>query len=425
MRAVLLILLTALALPATAAASTRGPCIPGTSKPRCTIWTATAPYGTDDGDTLDVHLDGTPKRSFVHVRITGIQAMEITSYGPTRSGECHAAEAANRVDELLRAGRGKVRLTAQDPASTSRRRPLRSVSTRIGGRRVDIGSTLIGEGNALWLPHGTEYAWNQRYSVYSQLARTSAQRGLWDADYCGAGPNENWPLKLWVNANPDGSDADALEDEFATLQNRDPVNALDISGWWVRDSGLRRYTFAPGTVLAGAQQVTVRVGRGADTVADRFWNLRDPVFDNASADERRLGDGAYLFDPQGDVRASMIYPCRTVCTDPLQGIVTVQANYQGQEYVTLSNSGQAPIDLQGYRLFSRPYGYALGPDSVLAPGERLRIDVKGFPEDDEHGLKHWGLESNILANGGDTVTLKTFDDIVLACEAWGSKTCSA
>lgn len=116
-----------------------------------------------------------------------------------------------------------------------------------------------------------------------------AQRGLWDPDYCGAGPNEGWPLKLWVNAIPVGSDEDALEEEFVTIQNRDPVNAMDVSGWWVRDSGLRRYVFAPGTVLAGAQAITVRVGAGTDN----------------------------LFDPQGDIRASMIYPCRTVCKDPL------------------------------------------------------------------------------------------------------------
>ena len=34
-----------------------------------------------------------------------------------------------------------------------------------------------------------------------------------------------------------------------------------------------------------------------------------------------MGDGAYLFDPQGDLRASMTYPCRIACTDPYQGAV--------------------------------------------------------------------------------------------------------
>lgn len=52
------------------------------------------------------------------------------------------------------------------------------------------------------------------------------------------------------------------------------------------------------------------------------------------------------------------------------------------------------------------------------------MDIMGLPESDVHGRKHWGLESNVLANGGDTVTLKTFDDIVLACEAWGTECCN-
>ncbi len=415
--------LAALLVPAAAQASSRGPCVPHTKRPRCTIWKGTAPYGTDDGDTLDVHVDGTPKRSFSHVRITGIQAMEMTAYAPQRVGECHAVQAADRVEQLLAAGHKKVRLSAQDPASVSRRRPLRSVAVRLGGRWVDIGQTLVGEGLALWLPNRTENAFNQTYSSASQQAQALAARGLWDADACGVGPSEGAPLKVWVSSNPDGADAYALDEEYIAVRNLDPVNAIDLSLWWVRDSALHRYTFPAGTVLGPGQTVTVHVGTGTDTATDRYFNLRAPIFGNAS-DATNAGDGGYLFDPQGDLRAAMIYPCRTVCSDPNGGLVRLEPHERGTESVTLVNTATVGVDLQGYRLFSRPYGYAFGPDSVLAPGESLRVTIKGDPDDDTHALRHWAQTGNILSNHGDKVTLKTFDDVVIACAAWGSRTCA-
>jgi hypothetical protein len=44
---------------------------------------------------------------------------------------------------------------------------------------------------------------------------------------------------------------------------------------------------------------------------------RPSPFENATDDGRSLGDGAYLFDPQGDIRAWMTYPCVGTCPQPL------------------------------------------------------------------------------------------------------------
>ena len=38
----------------------------------------------------------------------------------------------------------------------------------------------------------------------------------------------------------------------------------------------------------------------------RGWTLAHPMFENPPPDGRALGDGAYLFDPQGDLRAWMM-----------------------------------------------------------------------------------------------------------------------
>ncbi len=42
----------------------------------------------------------------------------------------------------------------------------------------------------------------------------------------------------------------------------------------------------------------------------------DPVFENIKRGRRGIGDGAYLFDPQGDLRAWRMYPCHGTCSGP-------------------------------------------------------------------------------------------------------------
>src|SRR5919108_741490 len=71
----------------------------------------------DDGDTVKADIG---RRHNVRVRITGIQAMEQTVYSNTpsrRRGECHALEATARLEQLIRRGHRRVRLSAQDPRS--------------------------------------------------------------------------------------------------------------------------------------------------------------------------------------------------------------------------------------------------------------------------------------------------------------------
>ena len=69
--------------------------------------------GIGDGDTLTVNYEGRSDR----VRITGINAMEMTrysSYPSRRRGYCHSVEATNRLEALVRQSGWKVRISAQD-----------------------------------------------------------------------------------------------------------------------------------------------------------------------------------------------------------------------------------------------------------------------------------------------------------------------
>jgi hypothetical protein len=260
------------------------------------------------------------------------------------------------------------------------------------------------------------------YSVLTQRA-AAAHRGLFSPNACGEGPDEGHPIKLWANWDAEGNDADDVNGEWVKIRNLDPVNPLPLGGWYLRDSGLRRFTFPSGASIAPGGVVTLYAGQGGNFGSEFFWGLTRPVFENASEDDRGMGDGAYLFDPQGDIRAHMIYPCRVSCADPFQGRVSMGANPRREEFVTIRNDAPSALDLEGYQLKSRPYGYDFPPGSVLQPGETMKVLIQGDPAEDTRLEKHWGMTSPILDNGGDSASLVSYTDVRLGCTAWGSRSC--
>lgn len=409
------------ALPAGAQAA-RGACVAGQPGPSCEVWTGLV-VSVNDGDTIDVDIAGDGTTLARRVRITGIQTMEQTAYSARRRvGACHAVEATLRLEGLIRRGRGAaVRLSAQSRDSMAGNRLLRTVAVRARGRWRDVGTTMVREGRALWLPWSAESAPNAAYRALTQRA-IAARRGLFDPDACGVGPSAASPLALWVNWDADGDDRTNPAGEWVKVRNLDPVNPVALGGWYLRDSGLRRYTFPAAATIAPGAAVTVFVGHAG--AGELNWGLDYPVFQNATYDEKRMGDGAYLFDPLGNVRAQMVYPCGDGCTDPAQGAVAVSVDPAvRRESVALTNMTAAPVDLEGYLLKSAPYSYHLGAGAVLPPGATMRVLVGGAREDDTALEKHWGLAWPILRNDGDVVRLGTYADVTVACAAWGDRSC--
>jgi endonuclease YncB( thermonuclease family) len=370
----------------------------------------------DDGDTVKVDIG---RRHNVRIRITGIQAMEQTVYSNTpskRRGFCHALEATARLEQLIRHSHRRVRLTAQHASSHAKARLRRSLAVRIGGRWRDAGAIMLREGHALWLPQFAETRTNARYSKLAQQAALK-HAGIWNPTYCGPGPSEGAPLRLTVNPKHLGSDLD-IPGEWVRIRSFAPY-PVPLGGWWVRDSGLRRYVFPNGTTLPANGALTLHVGSRTNTTTDLFWGVHTLVFEDPPP-----GDGVYLFDPQGDLRAWMTYPCRYACTDPYQGAVRLDAQGRGSdEQVTLRNVASAVVDLDGYRLESPPYKYVFGTDAALAPGETMVLEVEGSPRADTRLVKHWGKSKRILDDGGDVVRLESFRGITLDCFAYGSASC--
>src|SRR4051794_763610 len=358
----------------TAAAAT-APCVTGAAAGTCTAWAARVDH-VSDGDTLQVDVAGDGTHRLRAVRITGINATELRRYSLAhRSGQCHAVAATLRLEQLVRAGRGIVRLTARHAASRSGKRLRRSVAVQIGGQWVDTGSVLVREGHALWLPNRRESAPNAAYSALAEQA--AAERlNMWNPTACGAGPSQTaGGLALWVNANANGVDARHLNGEWIKIRNLDAAAAVPLGGWWVRDSFSKRYVFPPWAVIPPGGTVTVHVGRGRSHGRTFYWGSRSAVFENPVLGRRTMGDGGYLFDPQGDLRAWMQYPCRSGCTDAAQGLLVLRARARGRESVTLRNVGAIPVPLEGYRLESPPYVRFFRPGTILPPGAVLRVAI--------------------------------------------------
>jgi endonuclease YncB( thermonuclease family) len=378
---------------APASAAGRSPCVPGSSGgPACHAWTGKVTF-VDDGDTLDVALDGSPR--VVRVRVAGIQAMEQTVYSrdpAKRRGSCNALQATARLDALVRRARGRVRLTAIHPRSHKRSRLLRSVALRIGGRWQDLGTIMLREGRVLWLPFTDEPAWNARYRVLEQEAALAGRR-LWDPRNCGAGPQPAARLRLWVNWDADGNDAANLNGEWIRVRNLDAGAPVPIGGWVLRDAALREFRLPAGAVVPAGGSVTLFVGSGSSGAGAFHWGQREPVFENATYDAAANGDGGFLFDPRGNLRAWSLHPCVVRCSDPLSGALRVAVDPRGDpESVSVTNVSGAAVDHEGYRLEAWPRAYAFTPGTRLAPGETLRVVVGGGARADTALVKHWDVD---------------------------------
>jgi endonuclease YncB( thermonuclease family) len=410
-----------LALAAPTGAAPRVPCAPG--GPSCLSWTGKVTF-VDDGDTLDVRLDGS--RRVVRVRVAGIQAMELTAYSHDprkRRGSCNGLRATARLDALVRRAHGRVRLTAIHASSHKRHRLLRSVALRIGGRWQDLGTIMLREGRVLWLPFTDEPAWNERYRVLAQEAALAGRR-LWDPRTCGAGPSPDARLRLWVNWDADGNDAADLNGEWIRVRN-DGDAPVPVGGWVLRDAALREYRLPDGAAVPGGGALTLFVGSGPSGGDAFHWGQHEPVFENATYDAVANGDGGFLFDPRGNLRAYSLYPCVVRCSDPLSGALRVDAQPRGDdESISVTNTSVAAVDLEGYRLEAWPRAYAFPAGTRLAPGETLRIVVGGSPASDTALLKHWDVAGPILSNAGGSARVMTYTDILIACAAWGTGRCT-
>ena len=453
--------LTSLLL-APSASAERAPCVVGQKAPKCQVWTAKVKH-VDDGDTLKPQIflgkKGKKWSERVSVRMIGLNAPELKDYSHShRKGNCMGVEAAEALERLV--GRRTFRLVALHGKSTThghRTRLRRTLQVKRGGKWIDPAEVLLEKGLALWLGNGKEWPWNASYSRLAQEA-AAAGRGIWNPTACGKpGPSQDSPLSLKVKW--DGNGTDTPNSEWVRIKNADTVNAVSLRGWTLRDSHLRGekmnsgYQFPANAVVPAGGSIVVHAGRGSNTADTFYWGLHETPFGNATDDKRQIGDGAYLFDPDSEMRAFVQYPCRPPCADVLDNKVSLKARYLGliNEWITVTNTSSAPISLYEYEIENTPWFFEFGKGDVLAPGKSLtlwvrsphavplgvpgqRVDVEPVPGLALPGLddfstsvffRSWNYDNGMLADGGDVVVLRTPNGAPVkgACDNWGGKPC--
>jgi hypothetical protein len=221
----------------------------------------------------------------------------------------------------------RVQLSVIDPSAESRSRPVRSVAfLQPDGVWQDVGEVLVAEGLVVPMPSKGAYTWNHRYESLAQRA-AEEHLGLFDPNACG--PRDQPEATLRVDVQPLGNG----NREFAQVTN-EGTTPVDLSQWYLRDSGYHGphahgFTFPQGTMVRPGHSVRVYVGRGRNRWESFFFGLyRGNVFNEPTAGPIYEGDGAYLFDAAGSLRAWRMYPEVTTAqnTDteptPLPGTVT-------------------------------------------------------------------------------------------------------
>jgi len=366
-----------------------------------------------DGDTIEVYPPGQTSGAREVVRFVGVNTNE--------TGTCHAGAATNRLKNLIEGD--WVTLKADSASSKAMDgRSLRFVEHN----GVDMSLLMIEESRGFVMRSDQEPSRNEQYALASHHASVAGKR-IWDPAFCGAGPRQSAALRMIVNWDAPGVDGSpgTYNGEWFRVFN-DDATALSVGGWTIRDSSTQGIFVLPaGTQIPANGFLTVYVGSGSNTATKVYLGLERNLFSNA------LGDAGFLVDPDGDIRVHFAYPCIVDCFDELQGALDMSANADEEgadkanpngEWVNITNTSNASFNLYGYLLRSGGKSYAFPSNSLVHPGERLRVHIGSG--NDSRLTKYWGRSEGILSNSGpDSVEVVTYDDIEIGRFAWPCNPC--
>jgi endonuclease YncB( thermonuclease family) len=371
-----------------------------------------------DGDTeyIDIAGDGLGP---VSVRNAGIQAME--------AGQCHYATAAAEMSSLTT---GKtVTLSTPNPALYNDGRPVRTITTGGSDGTVDVQQVMLRNGYALWLNLTGETTNGYEYRLAMEEAMADHLH-LWDYDGCGVGPQSDVKPIMWINYDADGDDTSTyntgFNGEYVRIWNPSS-QPLSLSGWWLRNATHDAViTFGDRSIPANGT-IIVRVGHGTNTASTVYWNQSTAMFINPTSQTGDIGSGMYLYDPLGNPRAWVDYPCVYQCAVP--GLKISKVNYDAPgndltnpngEYISIQTTGGA-VNLSRIVMEFSGRLYRFGFGNVLEPGQTMSLHSgKGT----NTGLtKYFGSSIPYLANSGGVVRLRTTEDVAIACASYGDEHC--
>jgi len=246
-----------------------------------------------DGDTVDVRY---ANGSTDTVRLLGVDTPEV--YGGTDPAEfegvpetdagraclSEAADAASAFAERTLADR-EVTLVVDSAAD--RRGDYGRLLAYVHVDGVDFNYRLLTRGHAR--VYDSTFSRSDRYYA-AESESQDAGTGLWgcrdpdSGDSAGDGgavaTDAATGLALVeINADAPGNDNENLNEEFLVFRN-DGAATLDLGGWTVGDAADHVYAFPDGFALEPNATVTLRTGRGEDTVDTLYWGRDGAVWNN-------------------------------------------------------------------------------------------------------------------------------------------------
>ncbi len=395
-----------------------------------------------DGDTPYVDIWGDGVTTKQAIRLIDVQAPESAHYvhgGWVGKNWCHARAATARLSRLEPIG-AEVHLASRVKSSNSGGRRLRTVWARQpDGRYANVQRSMVRDGYVVWfgmLPENTHNV--EHHKLADQAALAGKQ--IWNKTWCGYGPQQRAHLQLWVHwdaNNGDDMDNTHRNDEYVIVRNAGGAGTLDLSGWFLRESGPRVFQFPAGASVVAGAELRVHTGYGTRTAHDYYWGRAASVWNQVAATTFRksagVGDGAFLLDPQGDFRVWNTYPCVLRCGDDRAGVLRISrvgvkfpTSSKNKQYIDIHNYGSARHSLTHLVLRSWPFNYMFPAGASVAAGATLRVHIV-------HGVPHrassrtdvyWDPGLPVILNSdADETDLSTPRDALIACHRWGGATC--
>jgi endonuclease YncB( thermonuclease family) len=297
-------------------------------------------YMHEDGDTTHVK---TTTNQLVEVRNIGLQTPERRK--GSNPAQCGAEEAYQHFMGMMPEKITIVQLRSITDGSNGwggGSRPTRSVyklNNTTGQFDIDVQAEQIKAGWSLWWPTAAEWAHNK---TYLDLVNDAKARGvgIWNPNLCGPAVG-NVPL-MWFNANAPtiDSNTEPAFGEYVVLLNNTGA-AMDLTGWSLRDNSLNFFWSSSRGWMHSLNKFGSMVLQPGE---HRIIYLDNPDNYPLSASEYRYfnwghspgpqitngsvgasfspnyanGDGIYLQDTYGNIRASMTNPCTSsaMCETP-------------------------------------------------------------------------------------------------------------
>jgi endonuclease YncB( thermonuclease family) len=354
-------------------------------------------YMHEDGDTTHVK---TTQNKLVEVRNIGLQTPERRK--GSNPAQCGAEQAYQHFMGMMPEEITIVQLRSITNGSNGwggGSRPTRSVyklNNATGQFDIDVQAEQIKAGWSLWWPTAAEWAHNKTYLDLMNDAKARGV-GIWNPNLCGPAVG-NVPL-MWFNQNAPTIDSnpEPAFGEYVVLLNN-TGSFMDLSGWSLRDNSLNFFWSSS----RGWMQSLNNFGSfGLQPGEHRIIYLDNPDNYPLSPSEYRYfnwghspgpqltngdvsasfspnyanGDGVYLQDTYGNIRASMTNPCTSAAMCEIPAWVS--------EIVSSSRPGQIipiPVALNKVRNSARDiYNPVVSIASgALAAATKTALTAAGF-----------------------------------------------